>query len=108
VKEGSQGGWKRASDTLELEQQVAMSNLAWVLGTNPSPLEEQHVLLTAEPSLQHVFFGFLKSMKIKATYTKETENNISKRYQLSLLCINIIPLTIQYIFIVSETSIKKR
>lgn len=48
VNEGTQEGWKRVSDTLELEKQVAMSNLSWVLATNPSPLEEQHVLLAAE------------------------------------------------------------
>lgn len=38
------GHQKRLSDTLELELQVVMSSLAWVLGTNLGPLKEQDVI----------------------------------------------------------------
>lgn len=40
-------------DLLELELQV-VSNPVWVLGTELGLSEEQQVLLTAEPSFEHV------------------------------------------------------
>lgn len=52
---GLQTGQKRVSDLLELELQlvVKLSNVvAWVLGTELGPLQEQQVLLSVEPSLQ--------------------------------------------------------
>lgn len=33
MHEGAQGYWKRVSDPLKLELQVAVSGLTWVLGT---------------------------------------------------------------------------
>ena len=39
------------AESLELELQVVVSRLLWVLGTNSGPLEEQHGLVTTHPSL---------------------------------------------------------
>jgi hypothetical protein len=44
-------GQKRALDPLELELQMVVSCLVWMLGTKLGPLEEQPLLLTPEPSL---------------------------------------------------------
>lgn len=47
------GGQKRMSDCLELEFQVVLSLLAWMLGTELLiPPEEHQVLLASELSLQ--------------------------------------------------------
>ena len=46
-------------DALEQELHVVASCPLWALGTNLGPLEEQQVLLTAEPSLQLQETGFL-------------------------------------------------
>ena len=44
---------ERALDPLELEEMICESSCGcW--GFNPDPLEEQMVLLTAEPSLQSI------------------------------------------------------
>lgn len=45
-------GAQKLSEPLELEVQVAVGHLMWVLGTEPGPLEEQQVRVTAEPPLQ--------------------------------------------------------
>ena len=45
------GGQKKILESLELELQRAVS-LHVILGIEPSPVEEQQVLLTTEPSLQ--------------------------------------------------------
>lgn len=45
-------GQKRASDLLELKLEEAASYLIKVLGTKPSPLPEQCMLLTTEQSPQ--------------------------------------------------------
>ena len=50
---------KRVLDALEKELHVVVSCPLWVLGTNLGPLEEQQVLLTAEPSLQIQETGFI-------------------------------------------------
>ena len=42
---GAYGHQKRVSETLELEMQVVMSCLTWVLGTNLGPLKEQDVII---------------------------------------------------------------
>lgn len=42
-------GWRRTLDALELESQVAVSHLMWVLGLNSGFLEEHRVLLAADP-----------------------------------------------------------
>lgn len=45
-------------DSQELEMQVEVSWLMWVLGAEPGFLEEQKVLFVTEPSLQllvHIF-----------------------------------------------------
>lgn len=47
---GTLRGQKRASDPLELELQVSVIPLKWVLG-NQLVLEEQQMLLTTETSL---------------------------------------------------------
>lgn len=39
-----------ASESLELKLQAVVGCLTWVLGPNSGPLEEQQLLLTAEPS----------------------------------------------------------
>lgn len=39
-------------DSLELQLQVIMGHLTWVLGTKLDPLEEEQGLQTVEPSLQ--------------------------------------------------------
>lgn len=51
---GSCGDQKRVSSPLELELQVVVSHLLWVLvlKQNSGPLEQQQVLSTTEPSLQ--------------------------------------------------------
>lgn len=40
-----------ALDSLELEFQALVSHLTWVLELNVGPLQKQHMLLPAEPSL---------------------------------------------------------
>lgn len=45
--------WKlEASDPLELELEMVVSYLMWVVELNSAPLEEQQVLLSTELSLQ--------------------------------------------------------
>lgn len=36
---GTQGDWKRVPYPLELELEVVLSNLMWVLGTHSDPLQ---------------------------------------------------------------------
>ena len=50
---GAQGGQKKESDASGLELQLGA--IMWVLGIEPSPLEEQPLLLTTEPFLQPYF-----------------------------------------------------
>jgi len=50
---GARGSQKRALDHLELELQVVVNHY---VGSRNCPLEEQPVLLTAEPSLQPLVF----------------------------------------------------
>lgn len=50
-EEGGGRGQKRSSQSLELESQVAVSCLAWTLGTQLRPLRKQHTLLATEPSV---------------------------------------------------------
>jgi hypothetical protein len=45
-------GQKRTSDPLKWELQAFVSYFLWVLGSHCSPLQEQQVLLTTEPSFQ--------------------------------------------------------
>lgn len=53
---GAQEGQKRALDSLELELEMVVRHLMWVL----DPLHEQQVLLAAELSFQHIiYFSFL-------------------------------------------------
>ena len=46
------GGQKRSLDPLELESQMAVSQLIWVLGSELLFLQEQFVLLSTVPCLQ--------------------------------------------------------
>lgn len=46
------GGQKRPLDPLELELQIAVSHLTWMLGTELRSSQEHYVLLTAKPFLQ--------------------------------------------------------
>jgi hypothetical protein len=53
--------------SLELELQVFVSHLVWVLKTKPGSSERAEALLTAEPCSSHwqqVFFLFLKSLHL--------------------------------------------
>lgn len=62
---------KKVFDPLELELQVSMSWLMWTLGTkepNSGPLQEQYVLLTAEPSLQLLCSIGLNTVKITVNF----------------------------------------
>jgi hypothetical protein len=56
---GISGGQKRASGPLELELQVVVSYLAWVLDPNLSPPQEQQLFFIAEPSIQPCMLLFL-------------------------------------------------
>ena len=49
---GAHGDQKRVLDPLELEFQVVVSCLMWVLGTKPRSSARAANTLTAEPSLQ--------------------------------------------------------
>lgn len=49
LHEGACGGQKNVSDPLELEFQAAVSCSAWELGTALGPLQEQCMVLSAEP-----------------------------------------------------------
>lgn len=45
-------------DPMEMELLVVMSDPTWVLELSSGPVEEQEVLLTAEPSLQFLLTSF--------------------------------------------------
>ena len=49
---GTHGGHKRALYPVELELQVVVNNLIWVLGAKLKSLQEQCELLNMEPSIQ--------------------------------------------------------
>lgn len=51
---GAHGDHKRALYPMELELQVVVNNLLWVLGAKRKPLQEQYELLTMEPPIYPV------------------------------------------------------
>lgn len=60
---------KQVLDVLKLELQAVVSHLTRVLGTERHLLQEQHALLTAEPSLLHLKFYCLTMHFLILMYT---------------------------------------
>lgn len=54
VPMGGAGGQKRLFSSLELELQVIVNYLTWVLEFSSCPLEDQYVLLINKPSLKPI------------------------------------------------------
>lgn len=74
----------RVLDSLELELQVVVSHLIWVLGTKLGPPEEQLALLTAEPSLQcHVRKYFVKPVPVLLFTSQKCISEIFRNYTLT-------------------------
>jgi hypothetical protein len=72
------GGQKRALDPLKLDSQTAV---LWMLGTKPSPLQEQQVLLAAEPSL-HLCSKF---------FFRDGDGNVENIFFIQYILITVSP-----------------
>lgn len=67
-------GQERSLGCLELELQAFVNNPTWMLGTKPSPFQEEWTPSTAEPFLQITDMHFLSSAYYNCQWLRENDN----------------------------------